>query len=239
MKIFPAIDILDGKAVRLLRGEYAKKTVYGEPIEFARAYKKDGATELHVVDLNGARSGKSDNYSVVSDLVQVGLNVEIGGGIRNAETVEKYLSNGVARVILGTAALKDPAFLQSCVRDYGDKIAVGVDAKNGFVATDGWEKVSQKPSFDFCSELRDLGVKTIVYTDVATDGMLKGTNMDAFDRLAKIEGLNVIASGGITYAYEIFTLAKKRIFGCILGKALYEGVLTLPAAIKAAEEGAC
>lgn len=238
MLILPAIDILGGKAVRLLRGEYKKKTVYGEPIDFARAYKKDGATELHVVDLDGAKSGFSDNFATVQDLVKVGLNVEIGGGIRKMETVDRYVDAGVKRVILGTAALKDEDFLRAALHKYGEKIAVGVDAKNGFVATDGWEKVSQTPSFEFCEHLRDLGVKTIVYTDVNTDGALKGTNMDAFDRLVKIDGLNVIASGGVTYAYEIFTLAKKNVYGVILGKALYEGVLTLPAALRAAE-GLC
>ncbi|MBR1746997.1 MAG: 1-(5-phosphoribosyl)-5-[Clostridia bacterium] len=238
MLILPAIDILDGKAVRLLRGEYDKKTVYGEPTEFAAQYKRDGATELHVVDLNGARSGRTDNFSVVKDLVQVGLNVEVGGGIRNMETVERYLSCGVKRVILGTAAIKDPDFLASAVKSFGDAIAVGVDTKGGLVATDGWEKVSQTDSFTFCTHLRDIGVKTVVYTDVSTDGTLKGTNMDAFSRLQQIAGLNVIASGGITYPYEIFTLAKKGLFGAILGKALYEGVLTLPTALRAAE-GLC
>ena len=238
MKILPAIDILDGKAVRLLRGEYDKKTVYGEPMDFARAYKEAGATELHVVDLNGARSGATDNYSVVAELATVGLNVEIGGGIRNMDTADRYVDLGVKRVILGTAALKDRDFLVAAIKKHGDRIAVGVDAKNGFVATDGWEKVSQKPSFEFCEELRDLGVKTVIYTDVGTDGSLKGTNMDAFDRLVKIDGLNVIASGGVTYAYEIFTLAKKGVYGVILGKALYEGVLTVEQALRAAE-GKC
>lgn len=235
MIIFPAIDIIGGKAVRLTKGDYGLVETFGEPVDIAKSFVLSGAKYLHTVDLDGARSGNNENFETVKSLVDVGLNVQVGGGIRDINRIERYVSVGVKRVILGTAAVKSPAFLQEAVRVYGDKIAVGVDAKGGYTATDGWEKVTQINSFDFCRRLRDMGVKTIIYTDILTDGMMQGTNMKNFEELVKIDGLNIIASGGVTYYDEIKALSEMGIYGVILGKALYKGLLDLKTAIALAE----
>lgn len=236
MLIFPAIDLFDGKAVRLTKGDYGKKEVFGEPCDFAGQFKAAGAKHLHVVDLNGARSGETENFDVVKRLAESGLDIQIGGGVRSPERIARYLDAGVKRVIIGTAAVTDRAFLVSAIADFGEAVAVGVDAKNGFTAINGWEKVTQIPSFEFCGELAALGVRTIVYTDVDTDGMMSGTNLEAFARLTKIEGLNVIASGGVTYYEEITALRDMGAYGVILGKAIYKNLLRLDRAIAAAEE---
>lgn len=236
MKIFPAIDIMNGKAVRLTKGDYGTEEIFGDPIQIANEFFSLGATNLHVVDLDGAKSGRTDNFATVSSLASVGLKLQIGGGIRDEERIEKYLDCGAERVILGTAAIKNPTFLKCALQRYGERIAVGVDAKNGYAATDGWESVTHIPSFLYCGELAKLGVKTIVYTDIATDGMMSGTNLEAFSRLKEIDGINIIASGGVTYYEEITALKNMGIYGVILGKALYKNLLALNKAIALAEE---
>lgn len=235
MNIFPAIDIMGGKAVRLTKGDYGTKEIFGEPINFAEEFIKSGAKFLHTVDLDGAKSGRTENYAVIKNLCETGLNVQVGGGVRDMERVEKYVDAGVGRVIIGTAAVNDFEFLKEALKEYGEKIAVGVDAKNNFAATDGWEKVTRINSFEFCERLRDTGVKTVVYTDIATDGMMKGTNLDNFRKLSKIEGLNIIASGGVTFYEEIEALRIMGVYGVILGKALYKNLLRLDKAIEISE----
>lgn len=235
MEIFPAIDIIGGKAVRLKRGDYSQSDVFGEPEEIAAGFVALGARNLHVVDLDGAKSGNTDNYATVTRLVKSGLRTEIGGGVRDCERISRYLDAGAERVILGTAAIKNPDFLKTALNRFGDKIAVGVDAKCGFVATDGWTNVTQIPSYEFCRRLTEYGATYVIYTDIDTDGMLSGTNLEAFERLTKIEGLNVIASGGVTYYEEIAALKDMGAYGVILGKALYKGVLKLDRAIAVAE----
>lgn len=235
MNIYPAIDIMGGKAVRLTRGDYGTREIFGEPESFAKEFIKSGAKFLHTVDLDGAKSGRTENYAVIKNLCDTGLNVQVGGGVRDMERVEKYIDAGVRRVIIGTAAINNFEFLKEALKEYGDKIAVGVDAKNNFAATDGWEKVSQINSFEFCERLRDAGVKTVVYTDISTDGMMKGTNLDNFRKLSKIDGLNIIASGGVTFYEEIKALKDMGAYGVILGKALYKNLLKLDKAIDIAE----
>ncbi len=238
MKIFPAIDLRDGKVVRLFQGDYDKMTVYNQnPVETAKSFAAMGASCLHVVDLDGAKDGKLVNFDTIFSIVhQVGMFVEVGGGIRNMDRVRKYLDAGVSRVILGTAAITDPDFLQEAVQTYGDKIAVGVDAKDGFVAINGWKEVTDMESFSFCKKLRDMGVKTVIYTDISKDGGLSGTNLDAYEKLQQIEGLSITASGGISSLDEIKKL-RGMVDAAILGKAIYSGILDLKEAIAAGEKG--
>lgn len=236
MKIFPAIDLRNGKAVRLYQGDYDQMTVYSDsPVEVARSFKAKGAECLHLVDLDGAKDGKLVNFETISEIVrEVDMFVEVGGGIRDEERIRQYLELGVGRVILGTIAVKDPEFLEKMVSKYGDKIAVGVDARDGFVAINGWKETTDRESFEFCTYLRDIGVKTVIYTDISKDGGLEGTNMEAYRKLQKIEGLEVTASGGISFEEEI-TALKDVAAAAILGKAIYSGKLDLARAVKLAE----
>lgn len=236
MKIFPAIDLRNGKAVRLFQGDYDQMTVYGEnPVEIAQGFKKQGAAHLHLVDLDGAKDGRLVNFETIKAIVEeVDLFVEVGGGIRDEERIRQYLDLGVGRVILGTIAVKDPAFLEEMVRRYGEKIAVGVDARDGYVAINGWKEITDKESFAFCEYLRGIGVKTVIYTDISRDGSLQGTNLAAYQRLHKIEDLDVVASGGISFEEEI-TALKDVAAAAILGKALYSGKLELSRAIELAK----
>ena len=236
MKIYPAIDILGGSAVRLSKGDYdTAKTYSTTPIEVAKSFSLIGAKRLHLVDLDGAKKGETTNYSTVESIVKsTSAFVEIGGGVRDEARIEKYLSVGVSRVILGTAAIKNPDFRRSAVKKYGDAIAVGVDVKNGFAATDGWLETSELSGIDFVKLLRDEGVKTVIYTDVSRDGMLKGSNLEAYEKLSKIEGIQIIASGGVTTLEEIKALREMNLHGAILGKALYEKKLELLDALKVA-----
>lgn len=238
MQVFPAIDIRDKKVVRLTQGDYDRMTVYGDnPLEIAKGFASDGATNMHVVDLDGALDGELVNFDTIKQLTsQTGLFVEVGGGIRSSERIEKYLNAGAGRVILGTVAVEDYAFVEQAVKQYGDKIAVGVDAKDGYVAIHGWKTVTDIDSYDFCERLRDSGVKTVIYTDIAKDGALGGTNLAAYERLSNIEGLDIVASGGVTYLEEIDALRRMGIYGVILGKAMYTGKLDLADAIKTATE---
>ena len=236
MIIFPAIDLRDGKVVRLHQGNYDQMTVYSEdPLAVARTFKEAGATHLHVVDLDGARGGNPENYKVVQRLIQSsGLEVQVGGGIRNKERIETYLNLGAKRVILGTAAVTDPAFLTEKVEIFGDAIAVGVDVKDGMAAINGWEKTTELNGVEFCKSLAEIGVKTVIYTDIAKDGGMQGTNMEAYKELSQLPGLNIIASGGISFEEEIIGL-KDLVYGAILGKALYGGILDLANCILLAE----
>lgn len=236
MKIFPAIDLRNGKAVRLYQGDYDQMTVYSDsPVEVAKSFKDKGASCLHLVDLDGAKDGMLVNFATIKEIVEeVDMYVEVGGGIRDEDRIRQYLELGVGRVILGTIAVKEPEFLEAMVSKYGEKIAVGVDARDGFVAINGWKEITDKESFEFCRYLRDIGVKTVIYTDISRDGGLEGTNMEAYKKLQEIEGLEVTASGGISFEEEI-TALKDVAAAAILGKAIYSGKLDLERAVKLAE----
>ena len=233
MLIYPAIDIIDKQAVRLLRGDYEKKTVYSSsPLSVAKEFYSKGARQIHLVDLDGAKSGNTDNFEVIREISEnTDMFIEIGGGIRTLERIEKYLEVGVKRVILGTAALEDRAFLKEALRKFGDAVSVGVDAKDSRVATHGWLNVTETDSFEFCKELFSIGVSHVIYTDISRDGAESGTNLEAYRRLSEIKGLKITASGGITFEKEIKTLSEMGIYGAILGKALYTGKLDLERAI--------
>ena len=236
MKIFPAIDLKDGRAVRLFQGDYDQMTVYSEnPVDVAKAFRKKGAEYLHLVDLDGAKDGRLVNFETIRDIVrQVDLFVEVGGGIRDEDRIRQYLTLGVGRVILGTIAVEDPIFLERMVKKYGEKIAVGVDARDGFVAVNGWKKVTDQESFAFCRHLREIGVKTVIYTDIARDGGMQGTNMEAYRRLQQIDGLEITASGGISFEEEIIAL-RDVVSAAVLGKAIYSGKLDLERAVMLAK----
>lgn len=237
MELFPAIDIRGAKVVRLTKGDYDVMKVYRDnPTEVAEEFLKAGANNLHVVDLDGARDGSLANFDSIKALANTkGLFIEVGGGIRNMERIEGYLNLGVGRVILGTAAVKNYPFVEQAVKEFGDAIAVGVDAKDGMVAVSGWEEVTTTDSFEFCKRLRDTGVKTVIYTDISKDGAMSGTNLEVYKKLSEIKGLDIVASGGITFESEIQTLRNMGTYGAILGKALYEGKLDLSRAIKIAK----
>lgn len=237
MELFPAIDIRGAKVVRLTKGDYDVMKVYRDnPKEVAEEFLKAGANNLHVVDLDGARDGSLANFDSIKALAATkGLFIEVGGGIRNMERIEAYLKLGVGRVILGTAAIKNYPFVEQAVKEFGDAVAVGVDAKDGMVAVSGWEEVTATDSLEFCKRLRDTGVKTVIYTDISKDGAMSGTNLEIYKKLSIIKGLDIVASGGITYENEIKTLRDMGTYGAILGKALYEGKLDLSRALKIAK----
>ena len=238
MKIFPAIDLIDGCAVRLVRGDYAQKTVYSEhPADVALQFRDAGAEYIHLVDLNGAKDGTSPNFATVRDIVRTsGLKAEIGGGIRSEETILRYLDAGVMRVILGTAAVADPEFLGKMVQKYGEHIAVGVDIKDGFVAVKGWTELSEKTCEGFCGELAELGVKTVICTDVSRDGMLGGTNTELYRTLSSQFPMDFIASGGVSTLEDISPLRDMGLAGAIIGKAYYTGAIDLKQAIEVASK---
>ncbi len=233
MEIFPAIDLKDNKIVRLTQGDYDQVKIYSEKVaEMAQNFLKSGATNLHIVDLDGAKEGKPLNQEAIAEILSVsGLFFQIGGGIRDEKRIADYLELGVNRVILGTIATKDPGFVGEMVKKYGTAIAVGVDAKNEMVATHGWLEDSGIPSFEFCEKMRDFGVSTIIYTDISKDGMLSGCNLPAYRRLCGISGLNIIASGGVSSLAELTQLATMGCHGAIVGKALYEGKIPLSEAV--------
>lgn len=233
MQIYPATDILGGKVVRLTKGDYNQVKIYADsPAEMAMEFMKVGATNLHMVDLDGAKDGAPVNFDAIKEAAQIkNLFIEVGGGIRDMKRVEDYLNLGVKRVILGTAAIRNYPFVEEAVKEFGDAIAVGVDAKNGFVAVSGWQETTTVNSVEFCKKLRDTGVATVIYTDISKDGMLSGTNLEIYKELSTIEGLQIVASGGITYADEIKTLNEMGIYGAIVGKAVYEGKLSLKDAL--------
>lgn len=237
MQIFPATDILGGKVVRLTKGDYNQVKIYADsPAEMALEFMKDGATNLHMVDLDGAKDGAPVNFEAIREAAKIkDLFIEVGGGIRDMKRVEDYLSLGVKRVILGTAAIRNYPFVEEAVKEFGNAIAVGVDAKEGFVAVSGWQETTSVKSVEFCKKLRDTGVSTVIYTDISKDGMLSGTNLEVYGELSEIKDLDIVASGGITFVNEIEKLRDMNIYGAIVGKAVYEGKLSLKDALKAAE----
>lgn len=238
MKIYPAIDIRGGNAVRLLQGDYDRETVYSlNPVEVARKFKEAGATCLHVVDLDGALEGDLINKDIIKRIVsETGLYIEAGGGVRSLQRIEQYLSAGVSRVILGSAAAENFTLVVDAVKFFGGKVAVGVDAKDGKVAVHGWKKVTDIDAADFCRKLREVGLHTVIYTDISRDGMLGGANLAAYEELVKIKGLRIIASGGISGTDEIKKLTAMNVRGVVLGKALYDGVLDLKKTIEECQD---
>ena len=237
MYIFPAIDLYDGKAVRLLRGEYDKMTIYSEnPIEIARDFEACGASHIHMVDLEGAKTGETPNLEIVAQVArETSLFVEVGGGIRSMEVIDSYISAGVGRVILGTAAVNDEKFLKAAVEKYGEKIAVGADIKDGFVAIKGWTEKSKYSCFDFCKKMQGLGVITLICTDVSKDGAMQGTNRELYRELSKELDMQIIASGGVTDISDIKALSEMELYGAIIGKAYYTKAISLKEAIEVAE----
>ena len=237
MKLFPAIDLYDGKAVRLFKGDYNNMTVYSEnPIEIARDFESQGAEYIHIVDLEGAKDGTTPNLNIVKQIAnETSLFSEIGGGIRSLETVKTYLDSGVDRVILGTAAVTDEAFLKEAIALYGEKIAVGVDIKDGFVAIKGWIEKSQYTGFDFCKKMQDIGVKTLICTDISKDGAMQGTNRELYKELSEKFSIDITASGGVSTIDDIKALRKLDLYGAIIGKAYYIGAIDLKEALEAAK----
>ena len=236
MLIFPAIDLYDGKAVRLYKGDYSQMTVYSEkPPALAEAFREAGATHMHLVDLEGAKTGETPNLETIRRIREaVPLFIEVGGGVRSMEVVERYLDAGIARVILGTAAVTDPAFLRAAVSKHGEKIAVGVDIKDGKVAIRGWTEKSAFDAFDFCRELQKIGVRTIICTDVSKDGAMQGTNRALYGELSKELNIDIVASGGVSTLEDVKALRALNLYGAIIGKAYYTGAIDLREAIGAA-----
>ena len=234
MNIFPAIDLFDKKAVRLFKGDYAQMTVYSEnPPEIACDFANQGAKHIHIVDLEGAKDGTTPNISVIEAIRKsTDLFIEIGGGIRNMETVDRYVSIGVDRVILGTAAVTDEEFLLRAVEKYGDKIAVGVDIKDGFVAIRGWTEKSQYDCFEFCEKMNNIGVRTIICTDISKDGAMLGTNHELYKALSEKFDMQIIASGGVSSIEDVRKLSDLGIYGAIIGKAYYTGAISLKESIE-------
>lgn len=241
MHIFPAIDLIDGSAVRLVKGDYSKKTVYSDsPVTVAKSFRAAGAKYLHAVDLQGALvgddNGKTANFDTVANICSaVDLKVEIGGGIRNTQVIENFLNAGVWRVILGTAAVENPQFLLDSVKRFGKRVAVGVDIKDGLVATHGWTKSSSLTCDDFVNQLCEIGVDTIICTDISKDGMMSGTNLELYRKLNGKFDINITASGGVSALDDVKSLKSMGMYGAILGKALYTGGIELGDAIALAE----
>jgi len=237
VNIFPAIDLFDGKAVRLFKGDYAQMTVYSEnPLEVARDFERAGAQFIHLVDLEGAKTGETPNLETVTAIAaQTSLFTEIGGGIRSMETAERYFDAGVDRVILGTAAVNDEAFLRQAVEKFGEKIAVGVDVKDGKVAIKGWTETSDQELIPFCKKMEQIGVKTLICTDISRDGAMKGTNRALYGELSKECGVDIVASGGVSTMEDVKALADLGLYGAIIGKAYYIGAIDLREAVEEAK----
>ena len=237
MLILPAIDLYDKKAVRLYKGDYDNMTVYSDnPLEVAHKFQECGATFIHLVDLEGAKLGTTPNLDIVKKIVEdTNLDVEIGGGIRDDATVKKYIDIGVRRVILGTAAVTDDSFLRSCVEKYKDRIAVGVDLKDGYVAIKGWTEKSQLTADEFFSHLSEIGVKTVICTDISKDGAMKGTNRELYKKLSGKYSMDIVASGGVSDLEDIKALKEMNLYGAIVGKAYYVGAIDLKEAIEVAK----
>ena len=237
MILLPAIDLFEGRAVRLYQGDYRQMTVYAERgADMAARFADAGAQWVHMVDLEGAKSGETPNLPVVAEIAKRGdLNVEIGGGIRDDDTVARYLDLGVRRVILGTAALRDRAFLERMVAKYGEAIAVGVDCRNGLVATHGWTETSETTGEEFCAVLDQLGVKTVIVTDISRDGAMRGANRALYENLNARFSMDIIASGGVSSLEDIQGLRDAGLYGAILGKAYYTGAVDLREALFAAK----
>ena len=238
MIILPAIDIKDGSCVRLYKGEFSTVHKVAEnPLETARKFEADGAEWLHMVDLDGAKDAKPQNTEIFCEIArETSLKVEVGGGIRSLETVETYLSRGISRVILGSAAVRNPELVKAAVKEYGDKIAVGIDATNGMAAVEGWLDTSAAHYLDLAKAMEQIGVSTIIYTDISKDGTLTGPNLQELDSINRAVSCNIVASGGISNLDDITALRKLGLYGAICGKSLYQGTLDLKEAIREAEE---
>ena len=237
MILFPAIDLYERKAVRLYKGDYQNMTVYSEnPIEVARDFEAAGATHIHMVDLEGAKSGETPNLAIVEQVArETSLFVEIGGGIRTMETVERYLAAGVSRVILGTAAVNDEAFLTAAVNTYGDKIAVGADVKDGYIAIKGWLETSAVTLEAFLEKMQAIGVKNVICTDISRDGAMRGTNLALYRELSRKYSLDITASGGVSSLEDVRQLRQMDLYGAIIGKAYYTGAIDLAEALEVAK----
>ena len=237
MLIYPAIDLFEGKAVRLFKGDYAQMTVYNnDPAQVAADFKACGAQCIHMVDLEGAKSGTTPNLETVCRVKQqTGLFCQVGGGIRSMEVVSRYLDAGLDRVILGTAAVTDPGFAREAVAAYGEKIAIGVDIKDGFVAVKGWTEKSNLEAFAFCRDMEALGIKTLICTDISKDGAMQGPNAGLYRRLSQELGMHIIASGGVSSIGDIQRLSAMGLHGAIVGKAYYTGAINLREAMEAAK----
>ncbi len=236
MKLYPAIDLVGGKAVRLYKGDYAQMTVCSDdPLSVARDFQAAGSRHIHLVDLEGAKSGVPENLATIRTIIEgTDLFVEVGGGIRTMETVDTYINAGVDRVILGTAAVTDPDFLKAALRKYGEKIAVGVDLKEGYVAIRGWTETSQLTALDFFDQMQALGVKTVICTDISRDGAMKGANRELYRALSQKYTIDLIASGGVSSLEDVQALAAMGLHGAIIGKAYYIGAIDLKQAIEVA-----
>jgi len=237
MILFPAIDLYQGKAVRLFQGDYAQMTVYhDDPSSVASDFRHAGATHLHLVDLEGAKFGTTSNLETIRKIVETAqLSTEVGGGIRNMQTVDQYLRLGVDRVILGTAAVTDQSFLKEALNRHGHKIAVGVDLKDGYVAIRGWTEKSQLTAEDFFDQMQTLGVKTVICTDISRDGAMQGTNRELYSRLSRKFTIDLIASGGVSTLEDVAALRQMGLYGAIIGKAYYTGAISLPEALEVAK----
>lgn len=238
MIILPAIDLYEGKAVRLFKGDYNQMTIYdNNPENIARKFELSGARYIHLVDLEGAKTGETPNLEVVKKIVSAtNLSAEIGGGIRSFEVIEKYILAGVKRVILGTAAVTEEGFVKRAVKEYGSRIVVGADIKDGFVAIKGWLEKSDLTCDEFCKKMKDDGVKTLIVTDISKDGAMQGTNHELYNHLSQKFGINIIASGGVSSLSDIERLRNSGICGAIIGKAYYTGAINLEEAVKIAGE---
>lgn len=234
MNIFPAIDLYDKKAVRLYKGDYDQMTIYSErPWEIAIDFERQGAKFIHVVDLEGAKTGKTPNLEIIKKIASsTNLFLEIGGGIRDMEVVKTYLENGASRVILGTSAVNDEAFLKEAILKYGEKIAVGADVKDGYIAIKGWTQKSEYSLEEFLNKMQALGVKTVICTDISKDGAMKGTNLELYSALSQKYSLDIIASGGVSSIEDVKALRKMELYGAIIGKAYYTGAIDLKEAIE-------
>ncbi|MBO4299795.1 MAG: 1-(5-phosphoribosyl)-5-[(5-phosphoribosylamino)methylideneamino]imidazole-4-carboxamide isomerase [Clostridia bacterium] len=239
MLIFPAIDLRNGQVVRLTEGDYDRMTVYGsDALSTAKAFAEAGAAHLHVVDLDAARDGGQKNFAVIEKLArESGMRLEVGGGARSEDSARRYLDAGIERVILGSAAVEQPALLERLAALYPGRIAAGVDARDGLIAIHGWRTLTDIPAFDFVKSLPERGVDTVIYTDIARDGNLAGPNLAAYERLAGVAGLRVVASGGVSSLENVAALARLKLYAAIIGKALYARRIDLRAAIGAAREG--
>lgn len=238
MRIYPAIDIIDGECVRLVRGDYSQKTKFAEdPCEVAVRWQNEGGEFVHIVDLDGAKSGNMPNLELISKIAnKLDIPIEVGGGIRNIGAANRYLENGVQRVIIGTSALSNPEFVKEAVSKYGDRIAVGIDAKDGMVAVNGWEEVSAVSALTLAKQMEKIGVSYIIYTDIATDGMLNGPNVEAMaEMVLNVPSVKIIASGGVTSIDDVIALKKTGVEGAIIGKALYIDNIKLSEAVNTAK----
>ncbi len=237
MIIYPAIDLFDGKAVRLFKGDYAQMTVYSKnPVSVAEDFKAQGAERVHLVDLEGAKSGTTPNLKTVLEIKEkTGLFCEIGGGVRSMDVVSRFIDAGIDRVILGTAAVTEPGFAAQAAEKYGEKIAVGVDIRDGFVAVRGWTEKTSLNAFDFCKKMQGLGIKTLICTDISRDGAMKGANHELYKKLSEELSMDIIASGGVSGMDDVKALRALNIHGAIIGKAYYTKAISLKEAIEAAK----